>query len=195
MTFTPIFSDFFYKENLNIDIKFLETYLKEVMDVDEGRTVSNYGGYQSNNLDNNEYTFPLLEKVSENIQKVSNIIGIKKQGLKLHNFWLNINSKKDFNLPHVHPQSIISGVFYIKSPPNCGNLMLKNRNADLVKSYFDYWHLKEETDYAMNEITSQSWRIVPEENHLIIFPSWVEHYVEPNESDKERISISFNYGY
>jgi len=195
MTFTPIFSDFFYKENLNIDIKFLETYLKEVMDVDEGRTVSNYGGYQSNNLDNNEYTFPLLEKVSENIQKVSNIIGIKKQGLKLHNFWLNINSKKDFNLPHVHPQSIISGVFYIKSPPNCGNLMLKNRNADLVKSYFDYWHLKEETDYAMNEITSQSWRIVPEENHLIIFPSWVEHYVEPNESDQERISISFNYGY
>jgi uncharacterized protein (TIGR02466 family) len=195
MTFIPIFSEFLYQEHLNIDIHFLETYVKELSTSDCGRKVSNYGGYQSNNLDNNEYTFSLLENISKHVQKVSGIIGIKKPILKLHNFWFNINLKKDFNLPHVHPQSIISGVFYIKAPPNCGNLMLKNRNADLVKSYFDYWHLEEEKDYDMTAFTSQIWRVVPEENHLILFPSWVEHYVEPNESNQERISIAFNYGY
>jgi hypothetical protein len=32
----------------------------------------------------------------------------------------------------------------------------------------------------------------PEESKIIIFPSWMSHYVEPNENLEDRISISFN---
>ena len=195
MSFSHIFSDFLYEKTLNFDNNNLLNYLQTVTEHSTGRKVSNYGGYQSNDLENNEYTYPLLELISSNIEEVQNNIGLKKSRLKLHNFWCNINHEKDFNVAHTHPQSILSGVFYLKTPDNCGNLILKNRNADLIKCYFDYWHLKEQTDYAMNEFNSQVWRVVPKENNLIMFPSWVEHYVEPNQSTEPRISIAFNYGY
>ena len=43
-----------------------------------------------------------------------------------------------------------------------------------------------------NGFNSESWRITPAENNLIIFPSWLEHFTNPNESGEDRISISFN---
>ena len=195
MKFTQIFSDFFYQNTLNFDTTSLELYLNNVRLNDTGRKFSNYGGYQSNNLENNEYTYLFLSQISNCVKELSDGIGIKRRRLKLHNFWCNFNGPKDFNTLHTHPQSLISGVFYIKTPDNCGNLILKNRNGDLIKSYFDQWYLKEEQDYELNEITSQIWRIIPEKNNIILFPSWLEHYVEPNNSTEERISIAFNYGY
>ena len=32
-----------------------------------------------------------------------------------------------------------------------------------------------------------------EESKFFLFPSWIKHSVERNESDKERISIAFNF--
>jgi uncharacterized protein (TIGR02466 family) len=37
------------------------------------------------------------------------------------------------------------------------------------------------------------WEISPKENNIVLFPSWLEHYVSDNESDEDRISISFNF--
>ena len=46
-----------------------------------------------------------------------------------------------------------------------------------------------------NQYTSEVYSYVPEENLCLLFPSDVIHYVEPNINKKERISISFNYGF
>jgi uncharacterized protein (TIGR02466 family) len=32
----------------------------------------------------------------------------------------------------------------------------------------------------------------PQPGRLVIFPSWIQHYVQPNLSDQDRISISFD---
>ena len=85
--------------------------------------------------------------------------------------WININKKTHFNVPHNHPCCIFSGVFYIKTPYNSGNFAFY-RNIHVYKS---------------TEL------IKPEENMLILFPSHFDHYVEPNNSNQDRISISFNY--
>ena len=46
-----------------------------------------------------------------------------------------------------------------------------------------------------NQYNSELWWWLPsEEGRLYIFPSWIKHLVEPNMSDEERISISFNIG-
>ena len=46
-----------------------------------------------------------------------------------------------------------------------------------------------------NEYNSSIWSIDPKENLLVLFPSNMEHFVEPNlNKNNERISISFNYG-
>ena len=91
--------------------------------------------------------------------------------LRLDNFWININKKTHFNVPHSHPCCIFSGVFYVKTPYNSGNFAFY-RNIHVYKS---------------TEL------IKPEENMLILFPAYFDHYVEPNNSNQDRISISFNY--
>jgi uncharacterized protein (TIGR02466 family) len=46
---------------------------------------------------------------------------------------------------------------------------------------------------SYNHYNSSIWKIEPEENICILFPSYLKHYVEPNLNKKERVSISFNY--
>jgi uncharacterized protein (TIGR02466 family) len=42
-------------------------------------------------------------------------------------------------------------------------------------------------------LSHMQWEISPKENNIVLFPSWLEHYVSDNESDEDRISISFNF--
>lgn len=191
---TPIFSNFYSKTNLDIDLDFLKIYLNQIVLEDRGRELSNYGGYQSHDLEFNKYTRPLLTKINCCINAVAKNVGLKENKLKIKNLWLNINSKKDFNVVHTHTGSVISGVFYIKCPENCGNLVLKNQNDDILRCYLRHSNLIGGIDYGFTQYTSEVWSITPEENTLIMFPSWLEHYVEPNNSEQERISIAFNCG-
>jgi len=107
---------------------------------------------------------------------------------KMANVWININRKGDYNVMHDHPNSVISGVLWVKTPEKCGSLMfhsprsftqhllLNNVDSEVAKeqNYCDY--------YTFN----------PKEGTMILFPSDLLHGVEPNESDEDRISIAFN---
>ena len=107
---------------------------------------------------------------------------------KLSNMWFCINRYKDFNKPHTHPFSILSGVYYVKVPKNSGRIVFKNSNS--IDNFLHQDYIKN-----FNTNNSSEWFMQPEENMLYIFPSWVTHYVEPNLSKKERISIAFNAGF
>ena len=49
-------------------------------------------------------------------------------------------------------------------------------------------------DSDLNQYSSPQWWLLSEEKTLYVFPSWIKHLVQPNMSDEERISISFNVG-
>ena len=92
---------------------------------------------------------------------------------------------KDFNLPHNHGADLVSGVFYVKVPENSGNIVFQNSseflqfNNDNIKNF--------------NEYNSTTWSFIPKNQELFLFPSWINHYVQPNLNKKEkRISIAFN---
>ena len=105
----------------------------------------------------------------------------------LGNMWANINPPGGMNRAHQHPNSLWSGVYYIKAPKNCGHLkiddpraaaaMVRPRQKDGEKPP----RLFRETQYE------------PKEGRLIMFPSWLMHCVDPNESNDIRISVSFNF--
>ena len=46
--------------------------------------------------------------------------------LGLGNMWANINPTYSYNKTHMHPNSLWSGVYYIKVPKNSGNLFLED---------------------------------------------------------------------
>jgi len=99
--------------------------------------------------------------------------------------WFNVNPKSGFNIPHVHG-GIVSGVYYVASKENSGNIVFKNPASNIV------YHCEADFVNSYNEVNSSSWCFSPKPGLLLLFPSWLEHYVHPNLNDEDRISISFN---
>ena len=185
MEIIEIFKDVVFKTNLdeNLDelIKFSEKLEKQ-----EGRVLSNVGGFQSKNLNLNEPVINnLIEKILLNgnnfLKKYFNL----NKNLILNNIWLNINYYKDFNNVHTHPFSIVSGVFYIKTNEKSGNLIF---HRDSQISHF----INNKLFNEFNNYNSEIWWVPAIEKTLYLFPSWLKHSVEPNLSQEKRISISFN---
>jgi uncharacterized protein (TIGR02466 family) len=181
-----IFSSYLLIDNFKFDTK---KYKKEILDlksVKDTVTKSNYGGWQSGGFETVPKNFKdLFKKISANVKEVEKKLSLSKE-LKLHNLWYNVNGLGSFNRPHDHPNCVVSGVYYISIPKNSGSIVFLNENLDLY--YRD--NIKN-----FNEYNSSVWKIEPEENKCILFPSYLKHYVEPNLNKKERISISFNYGF
>ena len=171
----------------------MERYLKNITFDNNNRVRSNCGGYQTNDLELDDTILFLFNEIEHHLHKTAQNIGFKRK-LKLYNFWLNVNNHKDYNTPHRHPKSLMSGVFYIKVPENSGRIKFINPNGALMDSYLGFFNFEARKDYSPTTLLASEWIINPEKNDLILFPPWLEHLVEPNNSNEERISISFNYG-
>ena len=105
----------------------------------------------------------------------------------LGNMWANINPPGGFNRPHTHPNSLWSGVYYVKAPKNSGHLKIEDpKPCSLISR-----PRRKQGDLPMhlwNEVHFQ-----PVAGRLIMFPSWLNHCVDPNQSNDIRISVSFNF--
>lgn len=190
MIFQPIFSDFFCVEKLDINNEKLKEICLNKKMREPGRQVSNKGGWQSDDITkkDNDLFFVLENLINLNLLNIANLIGIKSK-LILSNMWININSYKDMNMIHDHPNSVISGVYYVNIPKDSNSsFQFKNPN---IKQYLFKEMLNIEYEKS-NEFTSLYWSIIPENNQLFLFPSWLDHWVDPNTSQESRISIAFN---
>ena len=96
--------------------------------------------------------------------------------------WANYTKKGQWHHKHEHPNSFISGVFYVQA------------QKDIDKIYFyknGYQQIKLPTD-NYNLYNSDSWWLGVEIGQLILFPSHLTHMVQTVQTDETRISISFN---
>ena len=99
--------------------------------------------------------------------------------------WLNMTEPGGFHHKHSHPNSIISGVFYIATVEDDKITFFdpSSKLKELIKIEVENYHLWNST----------SWFIPVNNNELVLFPSWLDHNVELNEkATTDRISISFN---
>ena len=109
---------------------------------------------------------------------------IIKEKITILEMWSVVNKKKTFNVQHSHPNSLLSAAYYVKAKKNSGSIKffdpkeMKVMYHPPIKSY--------------NEISAEVIKIEPEEGKLLIFPSYLNHAVEENQSDEDRIVISFN---
>jgi uncharacterized protein (TIGR02466 family) len=170
-----------------VDIKFeLLDWIYDYKFKNIGIERSNRKGWQSDsNLHLNESFSRFKTYIELNIFELIKIYNCK---FKLNAMWVNINSPGSYNVCHDHPGSILSGVIWIKSPNNCGKLAFQSNI-----SFMEYELLKHiDDDIAKKFNYYDEFQFIPVEGTLIIFPSHLLHDVEPNESDEDRISISFN---
>ena len=185
-----IFGDFLYHDELNIDLNSLEKTIYELDSKKESVLISNRGGrqFQFEKRDMDINLIQLHDEISIRTNKVAN--ELKYPSLELANWWANINPKGSHNVSHSHTLSLLSGVFYIKTPSDCGKLNFFRCNSELFELYQDSNHVAPDTFNPLNSLTHS---IEPTPNTLYIFPSYLLHDVDMNNNDEDRISISFNF--
>lgn len=96
--------------------------------------------------------------------------------------WINIHDRGGFNFLHVHEGSLLSGSFYLKVPPGSGKLVFRDPRPGVV-----HGQIKGALPNGYSDV-----QLMPEAGLLVLFPCWLEHYVEPHEGDEPRIAIAFN---
>jgi uncharacterized protein (TIGR02466 family) len=178
--------------NLNVDNKKIETACKNISKKSKGRILSNIGGWQSTDIyftkENDREFAGLFSLILSEVNQVANGMNLNKQFKVDENslqFWININQQDNHNLTHNHPRSFLSGVYYVKVPKNSGDLIFEHPYP-LMKFWYQYF-----TESDKPESFSSIF-VNPEVGKLVIFPSWLEHRVVLNKSNKKRISIAFN---
>lgn len=153
---------------------------------DVGRTISNYGGYQSSDLlpGDNPQIDRLVEYLDKEIAWCCKQVGLPE--LEIYNIWLNINRPGSYNLLHNHADAVLSGVYYVEAHPQQGNIIFqRSDNAEYHLPQFP----EKETYFTCTQATYAA-----KTGGLYIFPGWLKHSVQGNQSNTDRISISFNYG-
>ena len=150
-----------------------------------GHTISNRRGWQSScfSLDNED---DILQNFLTNC--LSEFPPIEKSIKLFVSAWININPPEAFNLKHNHPTSDLSGVLWIKSQKDCGNIVF-----DSPRSFATHQEIESYTeDFKCNNNYFHSYQFNPVEGRILVFPSHLEHHVEFNKSQEDRISVSFN---
>ena len=96
--------------------------------------------------------------------------------------WLNKSKKGESHHEHVHPNSLISGVWYPQIHEQLPPIQFCSKNQrDVALSSEKY-----------NTFNSATFMLPMKKGELILFPSNLSHSVPANQSDEERISLSFN---
>ena len=102
--------------------------------------------------------------------------------------WINVNRRGDHNILHCHPGSFLSATYYAKIPPDMkgGEIVFRDPRGPVVAMY-------ETPGIDLPWVgTGTGIPFSPGTGHLLLFPSWLEHRVEPFEGTGERISVAFN---
>ncbi len=110
---------------------------------------------------------------------------MREQTVSLRNFWIHATPPGELTQFHDHKPDSFSGVYYVDKPQNSGDLIFVD-----VNPYHEYSPrvLPDKTDpITCPEITFEC-----REGTMLIFPGWLPHKVPRNDSDRRRVSISFN---
>ena len=118
----------------------------------------------------------------ECVEDYCNTIINSDQRLAITQLWANRNPKGSKHHEHVHPNSIISGVFYLRQDPKLPPIQFSKSNQHGMKL----------DPKKYNTFNAETFLLPCVAGELILFPSNLRHSVPQNQGEEERISLSFN---
>ena len=168
----------------------LSNYIYKLYGEDsKGVDRSNRGGWHSKTFelnDKNSIQLKFALELQKYILKTFTNLGWKteNQNIRIREMWAIINKKDDFNVIHTHPNSLLSAAYYVKAPNNCGRFQIEDLN--IVKRHASPLIANQ------NELNMNVAGLEVSEGDLLIFPGYIPHKVARNETEDDRIVISFN---
>jgi uncharacterized protein (TIGR02466 family) len=123
----------------------------------------------------------LKEAIKSAVDDYTIGLNYKGQPFEFGGSWFNISGRGGSHYDHVHPYTRIAGTYYFQTNGIDGNLKLQNPNPIMHMGGF-----------PSDMLSDEAIKVPPKVGRLVLFPSWLTHRVEMNDTDSERISIAFN---
>jgi uncharacterized protein (TIGR02466 family) len=128
----------------------------------------------------------LVDVVMEESAIILDALAVNRDSHFIANMWANIANPNRRHSMHMHPNCLLSGLVYIKTPRNCGPTVFASPRMlakNLEPSYF-----------KKNEFNSDVFIIPAEKGRMLIWPSHIPHAVEQGTANEaeERIVVAFN---
>jgi len=172
-------------ETLNLEML---NYITDLQQNDpDGIIRSNFKGWHSKDFNmKSELPKKFIEAIKKDINAalVDMNWDLEMQTVKIKNLWAIINEKDAWNQKHHHSNSDLSAAYYVAAHENCGDIVFYDPRPAPVHNH--------PISRSPNKLNATVNSIKPEPGMLVLFPSYLEHSVNPNLSDKKRIVISFN---
>ena len=125
------------------------------------------------------FTKSVLSFTAEILDKMSYVY----EGFRVTDMWSNVLKPGETHKPHTHANNLLSGVYYPYAEETSGIVFMDPRpQASVIKP-------------AMKELlldTCDVYQYDSNTNKIIVFPSWLQHFVPLNNSKSDRISIAWN---
>ncbi len=154
-----------------------------------------YGGYTSyaslDDLPQRASAFGALKsKLDKHAQTFAQDLAFDLGGgrLKLDSLWVNILRPGAAHSGHIHPHSVLSGAVYVATPPGASALKLEDPRLPLMMAAPTR---RDDADETLKTFVY----LQPQAGTVLMWESWLRHEVPANAAKRERISISFNYGW
>ena len=147
--------------------------------------ISPGGSWQSaQDLHHREQLVDLISCIDSTAQTVLRFLKVAHNEIEITGCWANINASGASHAIHSHPNNFLSGIYYVSTHPGADSVNFHDPRAQtgIIRP-------------PVTELTSQNTDqvvVTVSDGMLLMFPSYLAHSVAPNESDKQRISISFN---
>jgi uncharacterized protein (TIGR02466 family) len=127
---------------------------------------------------------PLVGHIRLGVEQVLAFLHVGKAPFEITGLWVNVAAPGGAVRMHNHPNNFLSGVYYLQVQEGADTINFHDPRpqAAVVRP-----PVTELTAYNTDQVV-----VRVEEGALLIFPSWLVHSVDPNRSDRVRISASFN---
>jgi uncharacterized protein (TIGR02466 family) len=99
--------------------------------------------------------------------------------------WININGQGGYNTPHSHAGWAWSGTYYVSVPA-------RTQGRSGLLEFLD-----PRAGIAVISVEGAACfapkiRVEPKPGEMVVFPSYLTHWVYPNDAPEERVSVAFN---
>jgi uncharacterized protein (TIGR02466 family) len=138
----------------------------------------------------NLHTLPEMKELVDIVMlesgKILDAYAVKRDSHYITGMWANVTHPNNSQHMHVHPNCLLSGLVYIKTPKDCGPTMFASSRR--FTKNFEPGYMRR------NELNSDFFIVAAEKGRMLIWPSYMPHAVEQGTADEseDRITVPFN---
>ena len=124
----------------------------------------------------------LCDQIIKMATKIFEEQEIQYERFEITSMWANVLKTNENFHAHTHANNYLSGVYYVQTKNTHINFLDPRPQSNVIRPAVKNYNI----------LNSSVLLLAANENKLILFPSWLQHYVSSNKDKEPRISVSFN---